>query len=93
MATNPTPPLVKWSYADWRRQATDAERLDRLRLHMEEVSGFVLESMSKGRSLRIDSQYLSMLQSECERLEKAIALKTIGSRAGRTSSFVRGNGP
>lgn len=93
MATNPTPPLVRWSHADWRSESTDADRLTALRLHLEEVSGFVLESMSKGRSLRLSSDYLPMLQKECERLERIVALRTVSTRAGRVSAFKRGTGP
>lgn len=92
MATNPTPPLVRWTYADWDSQATDALRLARLRLHIQEVMGFVLTSGLKGRSLMLQQDTIRLLNDQKQDLEKRVALQSIGSRAGRISSFVRGSG-
>jgi hypothetical protein len=93
MAGNPTPPLVNWAYADWDSQSTDALRLARLKLHIQEVSGFMLETMSKGRSIRLSPDYMRLLTDRRDALESRSALQAIGSRAGRVSSFVRGTGP
>lgn len=85
--------MVNWAYADWDSQSTDALCLARLKLHIQEVSGFMLETMSKGRSIRINQDYMRILKEFRDELQKNVALQTIGSRAGRTSSFVRGSGP
>lgn len=73
---------VTWKYADWRSQKSSTLQLDRLRLHMQEVSGFVLSSQSKGRGLTLDATYLPMLQAELQRLESRISLSSIGARFG-----------
>jgi hypothetical protein len=82
---------VNWTYSDWRSQTTVAAQLDRLKLHMQEVSGFVLESSAKARMLRLDEKYLPMLQAELQRLESKISIGAAGSRFG-VSSFIRGGG-
>ena len=92
MATNPTPPLVNWAYADWRSQATNALKLARLQLHLEEVSGFVLTSSSKGRSVMLQQDYLKQLKEYEADYEQRVAVSVL-SRAGRTAAFVRGSGP
>ena len=85
-------PLVNWSYSDWRSQPTQADQLEWLKLHMQEVSGFVLESQSKGRTLRLEPTYLPMLNAELQRLHGRISLAAAGARFG-VSSFSRGSGP
>lgn len=86
-----TPPLVTWAYADWRSQSTAALQLQRLKLHLQEVSGFMLESQSKGRSLRIAPDYLTILQKELTRLEGQVSMRLMGRNFG-VSSFLRGGG-
>lgn len=82
---------VTWTYADWRSQTTIAQQLDRLKLHMQEVSGFVLESSAKARMLRLDTDYMPMLDTALQRLEAKVSLSAAGSRFG-VSSFIRGGG-
>ena len=82
---------VTWTYSDWRSQTTIAQQLDRLKLHMQEVSGFMLESSAKARMLRLDSAYMPMLQTQLERLESKVSIAAAGSRFG-VSSFLRGGG-
>lgn len=82
---------VTWLYSDWRSQTTVALQLDRLKLHMQEVSGFVLESSAKARMLRLDEKYLPMLQADLQRLESKVSIAAAGSRFG-VSSFIRGGG-
>lgn len=86
-----TPPLVTWQFADWRSQGTSAAQLERLKRHMEEVSGFVLQSQAKGRGLTLDSGYMPMLQSELIRLEGRVTVSRMTGRFG-VSSYVRGSG-
>lgn len=83
--------LVTWAYADWRLQTTTAKQIERLKQHMQEVSGFVLESQAKGRGLKLADNYLPSLQEQLDKLERKTAM---AGRAGRfgVSSFVRGTG-
>jgi hypothetical protein len=80
---------VTWQYADWRSQATPAAQLERLKLHMAEVEGFMVESSSKARTLKLSDVLLPHLQRELERLEARITMKSMGNRFG-VSSFHRG---
>lgn len=80
---------VTWTYADWRSQATPAAQLERLKLHMAEVEGFMVESSSKARTLKLSDVLLPHLQKELERLESRIAMRAMGNRFG-VSSFHRG---
>lgn len=82
---------VTWQYSDWRSQATPAAQLERLKLHMAEVEGFMVESSSKARSLKLSDGLLPHLQSELQRLETRISMSRMGNRFG-VSSFLRGGG-
>lgn len=93
MATTPTPKIITWKYNDWRRQPTRAEQLARLILHIEEVEGFVLESGSKGSTLKLQETYRNALQEQIDKLERQILLSQAGARIGQVSSFARGTGP
>lgn len=79
---------VTWQYSDWRSQATPAAQLERLKLHLQEVEGFMVESSSRARTLRLADNLLPHLQSELQRLEARISLRTLG-RFG-VSRFDRG---
>ena len=74
-------PLVTWKYSDWDSQDSASAKLERLRLHIQEVSGYVLKSGSKSRSLELQPEYLPQLQSEKLRLERMVAAR--GSLRGR----------
>lgn len=80
---------VTWQYSDWRSQATPAAQLERLKLHLQEVEGFMLESGSRARTLRLADNLLPTLQSELQRLEARISLRSLGGRFG-VSRFDRG---
>lgn len=82
---------VTWQYADWRSQATPAAQLERLKLHLQEVEGFMVESSSKARTLKLSDTLLPHLQRELERLESKITMSRMGNRFG-VSSFLRGGG-
>lgn len=80
---------VTWQYSDWRSQATPALQLERLKLHLQEVEGYMIESSSKARTIKLNDNLLPHLQAELQRLESKIALKSLGGRFG-VSSFHRG---
>jgi hypothetical protein len=80
---------VTWQYADWRSQATPAAQLERLKLHMAEVEGFMVESSSKARTLKLSDTLMPILQAELQRLEAKSTMRSMGSRFG-VSSFHRG---
>lgn len=82
---------VTWLYADFRSQATPALQLERLKLHMQEVEGFMVESASKARTLKLSEVLLPHLQAELQRLESRVAMRAMGNRFG-VSSFLRGGG-
>lgn len=82
-------PTVTWTYSDWRSQATPAAQLERLKLHLQEVEGFMLESSSRARTLRLADNLLPTLQSELQRLEAKISMRSLGGRFG-VSRFDRG---
>lgn len=83
-------PLVTWKYSDWDSQDSASAKLERLRLHIQEVSGYVLKSGSKSRSLELQPEYLPQLNAEKLRLERMVAAR--GALRGRfgVSSFDRG---
>lgn len=84
--------LVTWTYSDWDSQSTAALKLDRLRLHIQEVSGYVLKSGSKGRNLELDPDYLPQLNAEKMRLEQMAAVRSVFRGRFGVSSFDRGGG-
>lgn len=92
MATTPTPPLIRWKYNNWRLQSTTTEQLEQLKLHIQEVEGFVLESTSKGHSLRLQEKYLDRLEQHTAELERKLMVSQLGLRLGQVSSFERGSG-
>ena len=80
---------VTWQYSDWRSQSTPAKQLERLKLHMQEVEAYLVESNSKGRTVKLSDTLLPLLQKNPERLETQVALATaLGTRG--VSRFVRG---
>jgi hypothetical protein len=82
---------VTWQYSDWRLQSTPARQLERLKLHLQEVEGFMVESASKARTLKLSETLLPHLQAELDKLESKISLRAMGSRFG-VSRFDRGDG-
>lgn len=64
---------MAWTYADWRAQTTEAGQLERLRLHMGEVSNEVSAAITAGSKSRDSSQlndYLANLEENARRLER-----------------------
>jgi len=56
---------------------------------MQEVEGFMVESSSKARTLKLSDTLLPHLQRELERLESKLTMSRMGNRFG-VSSFHRG---
>lgn len=93
--TTPTPPHIRWTYADWRdtvKFPTLAQQRRRLALHLEEISGFMLETSQRNRSQKVDPAYLERMQKELDKLDGRINMSRGAARFG-TSKFVRGSGP
>ena len=82
---------VTWQYSDFRSQPTPAAQLERLKLHLQEVEGFMVESSSRARTLKLNENLLPHLQAELQRLETKVALAFGIGRRG-VSSFTRGSG-
>lgn len=64
---------MTWTYNDWRRQATPAEQLDRLNLHIEEVSSRLTAELSadgKSKSTTALNDYLARLEERADELEQ-----------------------
>jgi len=58
-----------WTYADWRRQSTPAARLERLRLHIEEVSQHEVGSKTRSGAAKFPATaYLERLEAKEEKL-------------------------
>ncbi len=86
-------PLVTWKYSDWDLKTSPAEKLERLRRHIQEVSGFVLKTGGgKGRSQELDPEYMPQLQAEKLRLERMVVGRTAMKGRFGVSSFNRGSG-
>lgn len=87
-----TPHIISWKYNDWRRQATTAAQIERLKLHIEEVEGFVLEFDSKASKMKLSDGYLAGLETRLKEMEIKSRLASVGNRGG-VSTFIRGSGP
>jgi len=71
--------VAQWQYADWRRQPTVPTQRDRLILHIEEVSQWVIEARGRGgREVRLDQTYLPSLRADLTELERRIAVSQRG---------------
>lgn len=85
-----------WQYSDWRRResyATDAARYDRLVLHIEEVSNYLLEIESQEDRSRTKqgpgglSEYLKGLEAEASRLLSRLEKVALARPARTRVSF------
>ena len=85
--------LVNWQYGDWRSQSTLTEKINRLRLHIQEVEKYAFESQSKTKKLRLHDGMLPRLEKNLERLEAQQAMSTNGRgrRIGRVARYKRGS--
>ena len=81
---------VTWQYSDWHMQTTPALQLERLKLHLQEVEGYMLESNSKGRGLKLSDSLLPHLTEELRRLETRVATSVGVGRFG-VSKYTRGD--
>ena len=67
---------MSWTYADYESQATDSLRLDRLRLHVVEVSAKIAASVASDGMSRDATplvEYLKLLQERRATLEQSPA--------------------
>ena len=72
MAGGGRTPRMAWTYADWITQTAKADRVTRLRLHIQEVSGQIEAGMTHtGRTFDPEPlrQYLSTLFEQLNRLD------------------------
>lgn len=70
--------MALWTYSDWITQTSDATRLERLRLHIQEVSEQTMESDTPGvaRIGRVDESYLKRLMEAETALAAKVATAT-----------------
>lgn len=76
---------MAWQYTDWASQATPAERLSRLRLHVAEVSGSIetrADSVSENGKSLTRPQLLQYYQSLVQQVSAAES-STRGRAGGR----------
>lgn len=52
---------MAWTYSDWRQQATDADKLTRLRLHLQEVTDAITAEVAGGGMSKSTNSYRSLL--------------------------------
>lgn len=77
----------RWTYSDWIT-LSGADRLTRLRLHIQEVSDFTQGTMTRGQSVTaVDTNYLATLMRE----EKELQARQVGdgSGGGFASSYIK----
>lgn len=80
--------MALWSYSDWITQTTDAARLERLRLHIQEVSEHVMSSETPNvvKIGAVSDEYVRGLRAEEQRLTaraEAAARAAAGRNVGR----------
>ncbi|MEO1584750.1 MAG: hypothetical protein AAFR96_09290 [Planctomycetota bacterium] len=64
---------MAWSYSNWRQQPGDAARLERLRLHMQEVADKITVDVEGDGFKKLSSPvrlYYESLQKQHDELEK-----------------------
>jgi hypothetical protein len=68
----------RWTYSNWIT-LDGADRLTRLRLHIQEVSDYTQGTSTRGQSVTsVDPQYLANLMRE----EKDLAARLVGDGSG-----------
>jgi len=81
--------MANWLYNDWRQEPSFTARLDRLKLHLEEVSARVAETVSsEGQSIdtRAVLDYLKHLEAKADELQMRVDQAT----GVRGPAFIRG---
>lgn len=76
--------MANWTYNDWRGQATDALRLERLKLHVVEVSERIDAAVSSsGQSINSKEllTYLQHLEAQADKLQERVDASA-GTRGG-----------
>jgi hypothetical protein len=72
--------MSAWQYADWRSMSSDAERLARLRLHIEEVTQKMGPDVSGG-GMSVSSGNLDGMLQRLEDEERSLA-SAVASQSG-----------
>jgi len=71
-----------WTYADWITQTDQTTRLERLRLHISEVSQKTVGSKTRTSAyFPVDTSYLKMLTEKEQQLAKQVEPSTSPSIA------------
>jgi hypothetical protein len=74
--------MALWTYADWITQTDQTTRLERLRLHISEVSQKTVGSKTRtGAYFPVDTAYLKMLTENERTLAKQVEPSTSPSIA------------
>lgn len=69
--------MAQWTYSDWITLDDNSARLVRLRLHIQEVSEYVLRTQAEGFESELNREYLPLL------LEKEQQLQSLGETSTR----------
>ncbi len=80
---------MAWAYADYESQASDADRLSRLRLHIDEVSAKISAAVSDGPASRSTDGLVNYLTTVLTPRRQELERRT-ASAAGRHSLVRRG---
>lgn len=67
-----------WTYSDWITHDDQATRLQRLRLHIVEVTNHIMGTAARGQSVTaVDPQYLGRLQAQEVALTNSVSRPSI----------------
>lgn len=85
------PTTDTWTYADWRGQATDALKLARLELHLDELAQHNMGHAGRtSKWFPVEKQYVARMESWWERLNKIVnptsGLSTSGQTLAKTKA-------
>ena len=75
--------MAQWIYSDWITQAADSDRLTRLRLHIQEVSEYVLRTQAEGFESELNREYMPELMKEERRLTPLVPGTSSSQYGGR----------
>ena len=78
--------MAQWMYSDWRRESSTQEQLDRLNLHIEEVTdrlGTEKSAMGMSSSSYVLERYLANLDEQADKLEAKVQMASIDVGKGR----------
>lgn len=90
------PTTNTWTYADWRAQATDALKLARLELHLEELAQHTMGHAGRtSKRFPVDPGYMARMENWWDKLNKIVnptsGLSTSGQSIAKTKARFAGN--